>query len=214
MTLTSTDPNDTVDPRTINLTAGATTVSWTFNTSTTSLGWQMTLDDGPAAFTSFTSTYIPTTPGAATKLLVILPGETYAPGTATGKTGTASAWVAGVSSRVVVNVVDANWNIVPSASLSVQLYSNTDTYSSTQTIALSNGTTNYNFVLYTATAATTFTAQRVSGQALGNPTTTSSSFAVNANTATRLQVLVPSSGPLCLRSSKTRTRSRQRLKKP
>ena len=64
-------------------------------------------------------------PGAATKLQVLLPGETSAPGTPTGKTGTPSPWTAGVSSAVIVNVVDANWNIVPTASLSVRLSNDT-----------------------------------------------------------------------------------------
>ncbi len=141
MTLTSTDPNDLGDPKSIALTAGATTVSWTFNTANTTPGWQLTADDGPAAFTGYTSTSIPVAPGAATQLQVLLPGETAAPGTPTGKTGTPSPWVAGVISTVAVNVVDANWNIVPTASLSVRLNNNTDVNSSPSTLPLSNGTT-------------------------------------------------------------------------
>ncbi len=191
MTLTSSDLNDLSDPMTINLTAGATTVAWTFNTSNQTPGWNLTVDDGVAAFTGFTSTDVPTAPGTATKLQILLPGETAAPGTSTGKTGTPYAWVAGVSSKVIVNVVDSNWNIVPTASLSVRLSNNTDVYTSTQTLPLTNGTTTFNFTMYTATAATTFTAQRTSGLSIANPTSTSASFATNANSATQLQVLVP-----------------------
>lgn len=42
----------------------------------------------------------------ATKLLVLLPGETYAPGTTAGKTGSPTAQTAGVGFSVVVKTVD------------------------------------------------------------------------------------------------------------
>jgi len=44
----------------------------------------------------------------------LLPGETAAPGTALGKTGAPTAQTAGTAllSAVVVNRVDANWNVV------------------------------------------------------------------------------------------------------
>jgi hypothetical protein len=99
--------------------------------------------------------------------------------------------VAGVASQVVVNVVDSNWNIVPTASLSVRLSNNTDVYSSAIIQPLTNGTTTFNFHLYTATTTTTFTAQRTSGQAIASPTSTSANMTINASSATRLQVLVP-----------------------
>src|SRR5688500_19471015 len=60
-------------------------------------------------YTGFTSTWIPTAPGSANKLQILLPGETAAPGTVTGKTGTPTPFIAGLSTRVIVNVVDANW---------------------------------------------------------------------------------------------------------
>ncbi len=43
-----------------------------------------------------------------------MPGETAAPGTATGKTGTPTAQTAGGAFTVTVNSVDANWNVVSS----------------------------------------------------------------------------------------------------
>ena len=197
MTLTSTDPNDLGDPQLLALTAGATTVSWTFNTANATLGWQLTADDGPAAFTGYTSTNIPVSPGAATQLQVLLPGEIAAPGTPTGKIITAvpTSWIAGVASTVTVNVVDSNWNIVPTASLSVRLNNNTDVYSSSATLPLSNGTTTFNFVLYTATAATTFSAQRTSGQLISFPSANSASFTINPNTPMQLQALVFGESP-------------------
>ena len=46
------------------------------------------------------------------KLQILTPGETAAPGTGTGKTGTPTAEVAGTAFSVTVNAVDANWNVV------------------------------------------------------------------------------------------------------
>lgn len=46
-----------------------------------------------------------------TKLQVLMPGETAAPGTATGKTGTPTPQTPGVEFDVIVNAVDDNWNL-------------------------------------------------------------------------------------------------------
>src|SRR5262245_6173525 len=46
------------------------------------------------------------------RLQVLLPGETAAPGTPTGKTGTAAKQTAGVPFNVTVRATDANFNLV------------------------------------------------------------------------------------------------------
>jgi hypothetical protein len=46
------------------------------------------------------------------KLQLLVPGETAAPGTSSGKAGAPSNQTAGVSYSVTVNAVDANWNVV------------------------------------------------------------------------------------------------------
>ncbi len=58
---------------------------------------------------------------SATKLQILLPGETAAPGTPTGKTGTPTPQTAGSILNVVVNAVDDNWNVVPSFSDTVSV---------------------------------------------------------------------------------------------
>jgi hypothetical protein len=50
-----------------------------------------------------------------TRLLVLLPGETVAPGTATGKTGTPDAQVATLPFNVTVYAVDDTWHVIPLA---------------------------------------------------------------------------------------------------
>src|SRR5207247_10934295 len=52
------------------------------------------------------------TAGAFVKLQMLVPGETAAPGTTTGKTGTPTARNSGAAFNVTVNAVDADWNVV------------------------------------------------------------------------------------------------------
>jgi hypothetical protein len=49
------------------------------------------------------------------KLQVLMPGETAAPNTPTGKTGTPDPQPAGLQFNITVNSVDAFWNVVPSS---------------------------------------------------------------------------------------------------
>ncbi len=61
-----------------------------------------------------------------TKLQILLPGETAAPNTLTGKTGTPTAQTVGVPFDVVVNAVDDAWNLIPTAPTDQISLSSTD----------------------------------------------------------------------------------------
>ena len=76
-----------------------------------------------------------------------MPGETAAPGTASGKTGAPSAQTAGSSFTVTINAVDANWNLV----------SSTDTVGITSTDA--NATLPANTALVAGTKTVSVTAK-------------------------------------------------------
>src|SRR5439155_1727485 len=69
-------------------------------------------DTTHTAIASNTSTAIPVNAAGFSKLQILAPGETAAPGTSTGKTGTPLAQTAGTAFNVTVNAVDANWNVV------------------------------------------------------------------------------------------------------
>ena len=69
---------------------------------------------GDALTDSSSSASITVVAGAFSKLQTLLPGETAAPGTATGKTGTPTAQTAGTAFNVRSTPVDANWNPVSS----------------------------------------------------------------------------------------------------
>src|SRR5438445_13862082 len=85
----------------------------------------ITATDAAGSLTANTSASVTVNAGAVTKLQILLPGETAAPGTATGKTGSPSAQTAGTAtaSGIVVNAVDANWNVVSTATTNVTITS-------------------------------------------------------------------------------------------
>jgi len=63
------------------------------------------------------------------KLQILLPGETAAPGTPTGKTGTPDAQQATVPFNVIVNAVDETWHVVSNVNDTVSITSS-DTFAS------------------------------------------------------------------------------------
>jgi len=89
-----------------------------------------------------------------TKLQVLMPGETAAPGTVTGKTGTPDPQSIGNQLTVTVNAVDANWNLATTGTDTVHLTSSAGTVTLPADGPLVGGTRNFNV---TITAAGTFT---------------------------------------------------------
>src|SRR5262249_27176206 len=71
-------------------------------------------DTTHASITANTSPGVIVNPGTFVKLQLLVPGETAAPGSATGKTGTPNAQSAFTAFNVTVNAVDANWNLISS----------------------------------------------------------------------------------------------------
>src|SRR5207249_580928 len=132
----------------LTLLAGTRTLSsFTFKTAGTRT---ITATDAAATLTANTSASVTVNAGAVTKLQILLPGEVAAPGTATGKTAAApTAQTAGtaIASGIVVNAVDANWNLVSTATTNVTITS-TD---SNATIADDNGATPGNLSLVAGT---------------------------------------------------------------
>jgi len=116
--ITTTDPND-IEPAQADLVNGVTSISVTFVTSGV---WTITgtdIDGDP--LTEYTSSAIPVDPADAVKLQILVPGETAAPGTATGKTGSSTAQEVGQPFDVVVNAVDEYWNINPAGMATVDV---------------------------------------------------------------------------------------------
>src|SRR5439155_3486964 len=106
-------------------------------------------DTTHAGIASNTSTGIPVNAGGFTKLQLLLPGETAAPGTSTGKTGTPLAQTAGTAFSVTVNAVDANWNVVNTVIDTVSLTSSDSNAALPGSAALSAGSQTFNLTLKT-----------------------------------------------------------------
>src|SRR5207245_144007 len=111
-------------------------------------------DTTHATIPSSTTSAITVNAGAFTKLQLLAPGETAAPGTASGKTGTPTAQSAGGTFNVTVNAVDANWNIVSSVSDLVGLTSTDPNASLPSNTTLTAGTQTLSVTLKSAGSAT------------------------------------------------------------
>jgi hypothetical protein len=81
----------------------------------------------------------------ATQLQVLLPGETNAPGTATGKTGTPTpvSFADGGIENVTVNAVDATYHIISGVTDTISLSSTDDGGVSPLNVAMVNGTASF-----------------------------------------------------------------------
>jgi hypothetical protein len=116
-----------------------------------------------SGLTNATSASIQVGPAAFSQLLVLVPGETAAPGTANGKTGTASPQVANTGFSVTVNAVDAFWNLVNTVGDTVGLSSSDTTAALPPATAMVNGTANLTVYLNTAGSFTLTASDLIDG---------------------------------------------------
>jgi hypothetical protein len=144
-------------------------------------------DTSDGTKTSSTSPSITVNAGAFVKMQLLVPGESAAPGTATGKTGTPSNQVAGTSFNVTVNGVDANWNVVNTVNTAgITTTDPNDTHPANA--ALVAGTRTFAVTFKTA-GSWTITAANITD---GTKTSSiSPAIAVSAGAFARLQILVP-----------------------
>ena len=125
--------------------------------------------------------------GAFAKLQILLPGETAAPGTASGKTGTPRAQTAGRSFNVTVNAVDANWNPVSSTD-TVALSTSDANATPPAPAALVAGTKTFAITLKTAGSSTVTATDQSDGSMTAS---TSPAITVNGGAFAKLQILLP-----------------------
>lgn len=182
--LTSSDANATL-PSNTALVAGTISLSTVLNTTGSRTLTATNITDGTK--TANTSPSITVNTGTFTKLQILLPGETAAPGTSTGKTGTPTSQTAGTAFNVTVNAVDAVWNIVSSTN-TVGLTSSDANESLPANTALVAGSVVLSVTLKTAGVSTITSTNITDGTKAAN---TSSSVTVNPGVFTKLQVLVP-----------------------
>ncbi|MFN8622844.1 MAG: hypothetical protein U0869_19070, partial [Chloroflexota bacterium] len=102
-------------PGATQLTAGVQSLIVVPRTATASTDWTLTASTTSPSHTG-TSAAAKVDAGTATKLQVLLTGETAAPGTPSGKTGAPTDRTADQTTRVTVKAVDDWWNPVGSGS--------------------------------------------------------------------------------------------------
>jgi hypothetical protein len=183
--ITTTDPNDT-HPANATLSSGTRTFSVTFKTAGS---WTVTasnLTDGTK--TANTSSAITANAGAFTKLQILVPGETAAPGTTTGKTGTPFTQTAGLAFNVTVNAVDANWNTVSAAADDMGITSSDANATLPPSGTFTAGTSTVSVTLRTAGTSTLTASDLTDGSKTAS---TSPSITVGAGAFAKLQLLVP-----------------------
>lgn len=172
ISITSSDINATL-PVDAALVAGTNTYNVTFRTAGTAT---VTANDNPVVVTGGSSPSTTVNAGTFVKLQVIVPGETAAPGSATGKTGTATAQNVGSPFSVIVNAVDANWNKVNSTS-TIDISSTDGTFTDPSNAALVAGTKSFG-ITFNSSGAYTVSASDVPDVVTDN--TSSSINAVNS----------------------------------
>ena len=175
---------------TITPTVSGTFLAGTFTQSVTVTqagpGKEISVSDGSHNGTSNT---FDVSAGGFAKLQLLVPGETAAPGTTSGKTGTPSPQAAGTPFAVTVNAVDADWNLVNAATDVVGITSTDASATLPANAALLNGTGSFNVTLKTAGSTTTVMASDITD---GTKTAdTSPSITVGAGGFAKLQLLVP-----------------------
>ncbi len=132
-----------------------------------------------AAFTVVARTF--------TRLQVLVPGETAAPRTASGKTGTPTVQTAGTPFTVTVNAVDADWNVV-SSTHRVGITSSDANANLPANATLVAGTRTFSVTLKTAGTWTVTATDLTDGTKAAS---TSAAITVSAGAFAKLQVLVP-----------------------
>jgi hypothetical protein len=126
----------------IGTSAGNGTVTYT-NLEIDAVGTNKQLTASASGFTSALSSVFPVTGASFSQLQVILPGETAAPGSATGKTGTPLAQTPALAFNVTVNAVDANWNLINTITDTARITSSDSNATLPANAALVNGTKNF-----------------------------------------------------------------------
>src|SRR5438034_1299151 len=141
--------------------------------------------------TASTSPPITVNLGAITKLQLLVPGETAAPGTASsgsGKTGTPTARSAGTAFTVTVNAVDAAWNVVSTVTDTVGITSSGTNATLPAPAPRSSDTKTFSVTL-NAVGTPTVTASDITDT--NKTASTSPPITVNLGAFTELELLVP-----------------------
>ncbi|WP_410222149.1 T9SS type A sorting domain-containing protein [Pedobacter sp.] len=179
-----------VAPGAKNLVAGKVSFTLTFNKAGETPVITAKDQTNPTV-TNYNASLPTVVAGAFTKLVMILPGESFSQGVAAGKTGTPNSAIAGNSFPVVVRAADAVGNLVNSAIDVVGITSNDANATMPSNVTLVNGEATFNISLVTAISSATRTLTAVNVTDGLKTSSTSPGFSVAAGEYAKLLVLLP-----------------------
>ncbi len=161
--ITSSDPNATLPANTALGTSGTkNNFSATFKTAGLET---ISATDASDLTKTNTGTATLVVAGAIAKLQLLVPGETAAPGTTTGKTGTPLSQNVSVPFNITVNSVDANWNVYSTNDI-VRIVSSDPSAVLPANAPLAIGTRSFSFTFQTPGTNLTITASNVTHTAM------------------------------------------------
>jgi len=146
----------------------------TIATNATQSGSVRTLLVPDTALPSKSSTFFRMVKRTATQLQVLMPGETAAPGTSTGKTGTPDSQAVGADVWATVNAVDENWNLVDYCTDTIAITSSDSSALLPLNAPLVNGTGTFDVEFFTTGSQTVTATDQTNSQIApntGSPTT-------------------------------------------
>lgn len=172
----------------VNLINGQATFSATLREAATHV---LTAADPSSSSVTANSSTIIVTAGAYKKLLILLPGEIHAPGSATGKTGTATDRVSGQGFDINVLAVDEYWNKVSSGSNTIRITSTDSDATLPSTSTLTDGSSRkFRITLRLVRNTTTITATDETDRTKTYYTTANINV-IDSNVPQNLIVLLP-----------------------
>lgn len=126
--------------------------------------------------------------GTYAKLQILLPGETAAPGTLTGKTGTPNEFTVGEAYAFIINAVDENWNVVAS-NHQIKIQTNESVPLELENATLNNGTLTLLNIIFKI--AGNYSLSALDSDDANIDEGTSSELTVNPGDFSKLQILLP-----------------------
>jgi len=135
-------------------------------------------------------------PGMAQKLLVILEGEDFLGGSATGKTGTPIKQTAGAYFSVTGAICDAYWNRKPGSPVVMKVYAPLDAYGTSPSSAAVDTVSGTKIFTFDTGALRYAATQYIRIEDVDNQSplywaNNSSTFTVKSDAAYRLQLVLP-----------------------
>lgn len=191
-TITTPDANSSISGRQVVVGSDGT-ITFTLKSTTTSGTANVTATTSGISGNANGSLSVNIVPGPLSKLVAILPGETFSKTSGTGKTGTPSAHTAGSAYTIKVYAVDINYNIITTCTDNVKLESSQE-FSQTvpaQQAFPGNGSTDrieFSVTEYISQSNIHLTITDLTNSAMN---TVSSNYNVVSATAKKLQIILP-----------------------